>query len=119
MGSPEQVAEFRRRLELPFTCLSDPERTAYQAYGLARGSLKQIAGPKVWLKGLKALLRRGAGRPAGDIMQMPGAFVIDTAGRLRLAHRSADSGDLPTVGELLSAVERIPRSANSKHDEDR
>ena len=87
MGNAQQTAAFRKRHKLPFVCLADPGREAYQAFG-------QIAGPRVWAGGIKALLRCG-GLPSGDVRQMPGAFVIDRSGIVQFTHYPSTSADYP------------------------
>jgi len=54
----------------------DPERKLYQSFGLKRGTIKQLFGFPVFLRGLPALLRYGVGDLDGDGFQMPGAFLI-------------------------------------------
>lgn len=95
MGNAKQTAAFRQRHKLPFVCLADPGREAYQAFGLGRGTIGQIAGPRVWASGIKALLRGGGGLPSGDVRQMPGAFVIDRTGIVQFTHYPINSADYP------------------------
>jgi peroxiredoxin len=104
MGTPQETAAFRDQLRLPFPCLADADQTAYQAYGLERGRVSQIAGPAVWLSGLKALVRGGAGKPKGDVRQMPGSFVIDRDGRIQYVHRPRNSADHPPNDKLIAAL---------------
>ena len=105
MGTPEEAGSLQRKLKLPFDVLSDPDRKAYRAYGLERGSFWQVSGPGVWAAGAKALLRGGIGIPRGDVFQLSGEFVVDSAGIVRLAHRPRNSADHAGVEELLSAIE--------------
>ena len=107
MGTPQQAAEFRRRMNLPFVVLADAEQQLYRAFGVGRGTFAQIAGPAVWLSGAKALLRGGVGKPTGDVLQMSAAFVIDQHGIVRLAHRSVNSADNPTNDELIEKLQQI------------
>ena len=104
MGTPEQAAEFRARLQLPFRCLADAARLAYRAYGLPRGGLGAVAGPALWAAGLQALLRHGAGQMIGDPYQLPGSFVIDRAGIIRHAHRATSSADWAPNEELIAVL---------------
>lgn len=112
-GTVAQTAEFRRRHELPFACLADPDRNAYRAFGLERGSLGQIAGPKIWLRSMRALFRGGAGAPQGDVRQMPGAFVVDRLGIVRLAHYSGDSGDMPPNRQVVACIGSLTQPEGS------
>ena len=104
MGTVEQAAAFRNRNRLPFACLSDPKRIAYEAFGVPRGSIMQVAGPAVWAGGLKAMLRAGVGKPVGDVLQLQGSFVVDTKGVVRYIHLPKHSADQPTNDELIGEL---------------
>lgn len=104
MGTPEQVAAFRERYGLPFRCLADADRVAYRAYGLPRGGLGAVAGPSMWAAGWRALRRHGVGRIVGDPYQLPGSFVIDTAGVIRHAHRATSSADWASNDDLIATL---------------
>ncbi len=107
MGDVEETDRFRRKFDAPFTFLADSEQTAYRAYGLDRGTLGQIAGPRVWLPAIKALARGGTGKPVGDILQMPGTFVIDREGIVRLAHYPKHQADRPRPDDVVGVLEGI------------
>ena len=107
MGSVSQTAGFRKRLDLPFRCLADPQKTAHQAYEIGRGTLNQIAGPGIWAAGAKAMIKHGVGIPVGDTRQLQGAFIIDTEGIIRFRHDPVDSADNPTNEELLAVLGNI------------
>lgn len=109
MGSPEQASAFRQRLALPFPVLADPDRQAYRAFRLDLGSVAQIAGPRVWLRGIKAVFRGGAGKPVGDVRQMPGAFVVDGEGAIRFAHYAKHSADYPSHEQIVQALAKCGR----------
>jgi len=80
--------------------VEDPDRSLYNAFELRRGSLRQLLGPRVVLRGIAATLRGHiVGKPAGDTLQMPGAFVVED-GRIVRAHRHADASDRPDYCEL-------------------
>lgn len=102
MGTPAQAARFREAMQLPFPCLSDAERRAYRAYGVPLASVAQIAGLEVWAPGLRALVRGGFGRPIGDVRQLQAAFLVDTSGTVRHAHRGRNSADVPDPQTLLA-----------------
>ncbi|MBX6764837.1 MAG: redoxin domain-containing protein [Rubrobacteraceae bacterium] len=106
MADPEQTARFCEKMDLPFECLSDPERHAYRAFGLRRGNILEVAGPRNWGSGIRAVLEgQRQGPTAGDPMQLPGAFVFDASGRLRLAHYARASADNPPNEVLLEALD--------------
>jgi len=107
MGSVSQTAAFRERNQLPFACLSDPKREAYQAYRVPRGGLAEVAGPKVWLAGAKAVVRGGIGVPRGDTLQMPATFVIDRTGTIRFAHHPENQADRPSHEQIIATFETL------------
>ncbi|MDB5390763.1 MAG: alkyl hydroperoxide reductase/Thiol specific antioxidant/Mal allergen [Planctomycetaceae bacterium] len=80
--------------------ISDPTQKLYQAFELRRGSVWQVAGPGTWWRGLKTVLSgNGFGVPAGDILQLPGAFLLQD-GRIVKAFRHKTSSDRPNYQEL-------------------
>jgi peroxiredoxin len=104
---PEAVAAFLRHTPLPFLLVSDPERSAYRAFGLERTSWPAILRPGVILRYL-GLIFRGwrprRPRPGEDLLQLGGDFVLDGAGRVAYAHRSAEPTDRPAFPDLLLAI---------------
>lgn len=113
----EPLRAFARQMDLPFPVLSDPQRQAYRAYGLARGRWWNLIGPRtLWaylgltLRGRLwtwvTLLRRGQlGRGVvNDPYQLGGDFVIDARGTIRFAYRSSGPADRAPVGQLLEEV---------------
>ena len=108
VGSPDDTDAFFRERDLPshFLALADPEKRAYQAYGLTRASTSELFAPQVWAKGFRAALHgHFIGMPKGDPFQMPGLFLVDTAGVVRYAHRHRDAGDNPPNAELFAALD--------------
>lgn len=96
---------FCRQRKVDLDCLGDPERAAYHAVGLERGSLKQYLGPQL-ATGYVRALRKGAlpGIPKGDVAQLPGTFVVGPDGLVKLAHYNSDSADNPPMASVLDAV---------------
>jgi len=107
-GTPEAAADFGAQFAPGLLLLSDPERKAYQAYGLERGNLFQtFLNPKVW-----SAVRRSGKKgykveppPAGqDAMQMSGVFIINRAGRVELPYYFDHIADHPPLDLLLTGV---------------
>lgn len=118
IGHGDRLAaeEFRKARLVPFTLLLDPDRAAYRAYGLTRGGLMKVFGPSTALPFLAANLRpetRQRGLKGGDLMQMPGTFVVDGEGVIRLAHRNRHVADSPRNEDILEAVGRIRTKAEA------
>jgi peroxiredoxin len=104
----EPTFHFCRKRGVPFDCLGDPEREAYHAVGLERGSAKEYVGPQL-AKGFLRAARKGAfaGNPqGGDVAQRPGTFVVSPDGVVLYAHYNRDSADHPRLDDLLDAVRR-------------
>lgn len=106
LGTPAQAAAFCRRWDVPFICLTSPDGRAHRAYGLRRGNLNQVAGPRVWMPWLRATARgHHQGRfGQGDPARLPGTFVVDPTGIVRYAHRGRRADDTPPNDEVLAAV---------------
>ena len=107
-GKPEETLEFCKRQAPGIVCLADPERRAYRAFGLERGSLWQvILSPQVLLGTLRAW-RHGHGTglpPRGqDVMQLSGTFIIGTDGKIRLPYYYDTIADHPLTDLLLRGV---------------
>jgi ligand-binding SRPBCC domain-containing protein/peroxiredoxin len=103
LGTPDQAETFKEQFSLSFPIICDPEKELYQTYGLGRVSVASMASPFLLLKGLKTLSRgHTPGVPQGDVMQMPGVFLIDTSGNIRYAHYSKDPSDNPSIETLLA-----------------
>jgi peroxiredoxin len=108
-AAPEAAAEFCARYAPGITCLADPRREAYRAYGLGRGALRETFLSAEVLSS-NARLRRSKGwntelPPAGqDAMLMSGLFIIGTEGRIRLPYYYDHIADHPPLSLLLSGI---------------
>ena len=102
---PQLLNGYLKRYGVPFPGLSDPERVAYNAFGMGRGSWLRLANPAVVAHYVRGML---AGqtyvRPRGDTQQLGGDVIIDAAGRVRLAHVGQDQLDRPSVERLLQEL---------------
>jgi AhpC/TSA antioxidant enzyme len=82
---------------------SDPERRIYEAFQLSRAAWWQLFGPRVWGRGLAAILRHGQGPIDGDGFQMPGAFALRD-GQIVAAYRHQTAADRPDYLQLVGAA---------------
>ena len=108
-GTPEEAKAFCAERAPGVTCLADPERKAYQAYGLERANVWQsFLSLNVWRSNRRLKQERGWNTdlpPNGqDAMQMAGTFVIAPDGRIRLPYYYDDIADHPSVDLLLHGV---------------
>lgn len=113
-GEPVRAAAYAAKYNLPpVPILSDPELQVYSAYGLLEGKPSQIVfdAPDEFLRqdyeafaGL-ANARREAGRPLVDNpWQLPGEFVIDRSGVIRLTYRYQYCEDWPNPLVIIAAI---------------
>ena len=108
-GTPEAAKVFCEERAPGQMCLADPERKAYQAYGLERATIWQtFLSWRVWQSNKRLKKERGWNTdlpPAGqDAMQLAGTFVISTDGSIRLPYYYDDIADHPPVDLLLHGV---------------
>jgi hypothetical protein len=85
--------------------ICDSSQVLYQTFGLARGSLRQLVGAKVWWRGFMAGVVAGHGRgPASaDVRQMPGVFYLEKGAIIgHFRHHSA--ADRPHYESLCAPI---------------
>jgi peroxiredoxin len=107
-GVPAETALFTHEHAPGLPAFSDPERKAYRAYGLERGTLFQtFLNLKVW-KAISQSRKKGyqvEAPPEGqDAMQMSGTFIINTQGRILLPYYYDNIADHPVLDLLLEGV---------------
>lgn len=108
-GTVEETRNFCAQRAPGVLCLSDPERRAYAAYGLARATVWQsFLSLNVFRSNRRLKRERGWATevpPAGqDALQMSGIFVIGANGRILLPYYYDDIADHPPVELLLHGV---------------
>ncbi len=81
--------------------ISDPDCNLYQQFGLVKGTLQQLLGFNVWIRGIDAGIKKGhgMGRFLGDAFQMPGVFVIRN-GTIREQYIHKQSSDRPDYEKM-------------------
>ncbi|MBL8231849.1 MAG: AhpC/TSA family protein [Bryobacterales bacterium] len=106
MGTEEQAQRFFRRYRMEDVArVSDPQQSLYRAFGLTRGTLANLFGPKVWWRGFQAGLldKHGVGGLVGDGFQMPGAFLV-YHGEVIRSYRHQSAADRPDYVMLSAPV---------------
>ena len=112
-AEPERSRVYAQKNELPCAVLCDPARHAYEAYGLLEGQPSQIVfdAPDEFLRrDYEAGRRLQQSRhgtdaaPVDNPWQLPGEFVIDRSGRIRLAYRYQYCEDWPDPLVLIAAI---------------
>ena len=76
--------------------VSDPKQHVYRAFGLTRGRVGELAGPRVLWRGLIGLFHGHGWRPPHneDGFQMPGVFLV-FHGEILRSYRHQSAGDRP------------------------
>jgi peroxiredoxin len=108
-GTPDQTREFCAERAPGILCLSDPERKAYAAFGLERGTLRQtFLSAQVWKSNRKLKKTRGWNTelppPGQDSMLMSGTFVIGPDGLVRLPYYYENIADHPPLELLVKGI---------------
>jgi len=102
MGSVEETADFRRKFDLPFPMVSDPQRRLYHAFHLEMMSMTSVFSPHMVMRTASALTRgHGVGLPHGDVRQLSAVFIIDQGGTILHRHLGKDPSDHPRPEEIL------------------
>ena len=105
-SAPELALRHRQERLAPLEVLVDEERSSYRDYGLGRGRIWKVWGPKVWLAYARLLLSgERLRRPVEDTMQLGGDVVVGSDGAISFLFRSEGPADRPTVDELVAAVD--------------
>jgi peroxiredoxin len=107
-GTPAEALEYCKRQAPGVVCLSDPDRSAYHAFGLERGTIWQVVLSPEVIKGTATARQHGHIAelpPQGqDVMQMSGTFIIGTDGRIRLPYYYENIADHAPIDLLLNGV---------------
>lgn len=111
LGTPERAGWFCQEKQLPFACLTDPAKSAFRAYGLRQGTLREVLGPHLAARwaGLQRNPETRQRAPREDWRQLPGTFVVDRRGVVRYAHRNRDAADNPPNHEVLAVLETLAK----------
>lgn len=113
-GSAPSARAWLEETRSPFTLLLDPDRAVYCSYGAERSLLRSWNIRTIWLY-LRLLLsgRRWRGIQ-GDSSQLGGDFIVGSDGKVRLAYRSHDPTDRPTMARLLTVLRQLPDEGRRK-----
>lgn len=112
-GEPERTAAYAERHGLDCPVLCDPGEEGYEAFGLVEGTVAQILfdAPEEFWEHTREVgqsfqaERREQGRPPVDNpWLLPGEFVIDREGNIRLAYRWQYCEDFPNPLVHLTAI---------------
>ncbi|MEM6879096.1 MAG: peroxiredoxin-like family protein [Bacteroidota bacterium] len=106
MSDQETAERYFRKYQLEESLhVSDPSCHFYRAFGLTKGSPKQLFGLQSWIRGFEAGVVKGHGvgtRQLGDGFQMPGVFVINN-GQVAAAFVHKLASDRPEYVDLVKS----------------
>ncbi|MDA0184979.1 AhpC/TSA family protein [Solirubrobacter phytolaccae] len=115
--SAEATRDFCASRKVPFDCLGDPKREAYQQVEVGKGTREQVLGRAIAGKYLKTILRSrvvgSVNAPVDEMLQLPGTFVVGTDGRVLFSHYAVNSADNPPVTDVLSVVRKNASSRST------
>ncbi|PHI20075.1 alkyl hydroperoxide reductase [Lewinellaceae bacterium SD302] len=82
--------------------ISDPSCSLYRAFGLTKGTPRQLFGLQSWIRGFEAgvMQGHGVGPQLGDGFQMPGVFVV-TNGEVKASYVHELASDRPGYLDLV------------------
>jgi len=108
-ASAESAKAFCEQRAPSATCLADPDRSAYHAYGLYQGTFWQtLLSPRIWQSNRRLAREKGykpeLPLPGQDAYQMSGTFIIGMDGRIRLPYYYEDIADHPPVDLILHGI---------------
>ncbi|MEM8884315.1 MAG: hypothetical protein AAGD14_09615 [Planctomycetota bacterium] len=104
IATEEQGRNFLGRYGDEARGIADPSGALFDAFDVPRARLGQVFGPSVWVAGARAASRgHGIGKPVGDVMRMPGAFLLQGS-RILWQHDYRHAGDKPDWASLRAAV---------------
>lgn len=87
----------------PFPIIPDPDERIYKLFGVGSGGLGALLAPRTLQRGLQATLKgHKQGKMEGNTWQLPGDFIVDMQGILKLARVGRDMGDNLRPEILLS-----------------
>lgn len=105
LGTPEETADFKKQFQVPFPMVSDWEKRLFRDFDLKQMAPSSMLSVGLAVKGFMTLAKgHRMGIPKGDVLQLPGVFIIDTAGRIRYSHYARDPSDHPDPDSLLNVL---------------
>lgn len=110
--TPQSLTGYVADHALPFAVLTDPDRVAYERFGLRRGSVARVWGLRAGRRYLEILRSGGVtalnrlGRLSEDTLQLGGDFVIGADGTLVYGFWGEGPDDRPPVADLIAAAVR-------------
>ena len=105
MGTPAHARAFKEETGVTFPVLVSPDKAAYGAMGLRRGSTRDVFSPRALGVSLGRLRHQPLRAPEQDWHQLGGTFVIAPGGEVVFAHRADHPGDEPELEAVAGALQ--------------
>lgn len=103
MGEPKHARRYCGKLAPSVDCLTDPGTEPYKAYGLRRAKGGEVMSFDVMRAGMRATAEGfTAGAPSGDVMMMPGNFIVDRDGIVRYVFKAKHIADHPRIKDVVA-----------------
>ena len=106
MGNQERGDRFFGREWPEAAAIEDPDLVLYEAFARRRRRLFELLNPTYLVAATRSVIRAGSGKPVGDVLRDPGAFLVKD-GEVRWSHDFRHFGDHPTPEALLEAAGNI------------
>lgn len=100
-GSVDEGHDFFKRLWTEARAVSDYPKYYYDAFGVARGGLREMFGTDVWACAAKTVLTKGhfIGKKHGDPWTMPTSFLVDGE-TILWQYEGEHAGDHPAWSQI-------------------
>jgi len=112
-GEAKHAQRYCGNLAPSIVCLTDTATDPYHTYGLRQATMREGAANSIAI--LKASLQAAArghfqGKPTGDVLMLPGTFIVDKDGRIRYTYYSKHAGDHPTFEDLIRVAHEVVKA---------
>ena len=101
MGDAARADAFLADFWPDLPAIADPGLELYATFGLERAPARALLSPRYLLAATRSVLRAGMGRPHGDVMRNPGAFLL-RRGQVVWQHAFRHFGDHPDPAQIVA-----------------
>jgi thioredoxin-dependent peroxiredoxin len=102
----ELLAAYSKDANIPFPIIGNHELSLYKEYGVQKSVLKMMntmlkKAPKQQMKKGEALFNKKKYKQDGSMTRMPADFLIDSTGKIQIAHYGKFIGDHIPLAEII------------------
>lgn len=107
-GTPQEAAEIKTKMHLPFPVYGDYRSRVFSDYGLSEIEGKDVVTRQSIVGSAKAVLQGHLpSRSEGNPKQLHGEFLVDREGIVRYAVRPTTMSDLPDPSDMLEVARSL------------